>query len=145
MKIVCQPKILNIRNWIIFSFKRNIHVVNGVGSEKIDAIKYVRKKRRPGVNRGSSSGSYARRPRGDHAATTQRPRSDHAATTQRPRSAWRVDSLDRVARSHGTLLHRYSHYTVSLAYHVMAMWFLKCRLPFRKGFVSFIIKVSVVH
>ena len=36
---------------------------------------------------------------------------------------------------------RYSHYTVSLAHHVIAMWFLKCRIPYRKGFVRFIIKV----
>nr|XP_023024148.1 tuberin [Leptinotarsa decemlineata] len=33
---------------------------------------------------------------------------------------------------------RYDHYTVSLAHHVIAVWFLKCRLPFRKDFVKFI-------
>ena len=35
---------------------------------------------------------------------------------------------------------KFNQYTVSLAHHVIAMWFLKCRLSFRKGFVSFIIK-----
>lgn len=39
---------------------------------------------------------------------------------------------------------RYNHYTVSLAHHVIAVWFLKCRLPFRKDFVKFIIDVSKV-
>ncbi|XP_014260624.1 tuberin [Cimex lectularius] len=33
---------------------------------------------------------------------------------------------------------RYNHYTVSLAHHVIAAWFLKCRLPFRRDFVKFI-------
>ncbi|KAJ8913200.1 hypothetical protein NQ315_016142 [Exocentrus adspersus] len=33
---------------------------------------------------------------------------------------------------------KYNHYTVSLAHHVIAVWFLKCRLPFRKDFVKFI-------
>ncbi|XP_015588565.1 tuberin [Cephus cinctus] len=33
---------------------------------------------------------------------------------------------------------RYNHYTVSLAHHVIAVWFLKCRLPFRRDFVKFI-------
>ncbi|CAA9997539.1 unnamed protein product [Nesidiocoris tenuis] len=33
---------------------------------------------------------------------------------------------------------KYHHYTVSLAHHVIASWFLKCRLPFRKDFVKFI-------
>lgn len=33
---------------------------------------------------------------------------------------------------------KYNHYTVSLAHHVMAVWFLKCRLPFRRDFVKFI-------
>ncbi|CAH1986295.1 unnamed protein product [Acanthoscelides obtectus] len=33
---------------------------------------------------------------------------------------------------------RYDHYTVSLAHHVIAVWFLKCRVPFRKDFVKFI-------
>lgn len=35
---------------------------------------------------------------------------------------------------------KFNHYIVSLAYHVIAMWFLKCRLPFRRAFVSFIAK-----
>lgn len=34
---------------------------------------------------------------------------------------------------------KYNHYTVSLAHHVIAAWFLKCRLPFRRDFVKFII------
>ncbi|CAH1116150.1 unnamed protein product [Phaedon cochleariae] len=33
---------------------------------------------------------------------------------------------------------KYDHYIVSLAHHVIAVWFLKCRLPFRKDFVKFI-------
>ncbi|XP_060521768.1 tuberin [Cylas formicarius] len=33
---------------------------------------------------------------------------------------------------------KYNHYIVSLAYHVIAVWFLKCRLPFRRDFVRFI-------
>ncbi|XP_076652775.1 TSC complex subunit tuberin isoform X1 [Halictus rubicundus] len=35
--------------------------------------------------------------------------------------------------------YKYDHYTVSLAHHVIAVWFLKCRLPFRRDFVRFII------
>lgn len=35
---------------------------------------------------------------------------------------------------------KFNHYIVSLAYHVIAMWFLKCRLPFRRAFVQFITK-----
>ncbi|ESP04643.1 hypothetical protein LOTGIDRAFT_61259, partial [Lottia gigantea] len=35
---------------------------------------------------------------------------------------------------------KFSHYTVSLAHHVIAVWFIRCRLPFRKGFVKFIQK-----
>ena len=35
---------------------------------------------------------------------------------------------------------KFNQYTVSLAHHVIAMWFLKCRLSFRRGFVSYIIK-----
>ncbi|XP_076040511.1 TSC complex subunit tuberin isoform X2 [Oratosquilla oratoria] len=35
---------------------------------------------------------------------------------------------------------KFNHYIVSLAYHVIAMWFLKCRLPLRKLFVPFISK-----
>lgn len=34
---------------------------------------------------------------------------------------------------------RYNHYVVSLAHHVIAVWFLKCRLTFRRDFVRFII------
>lgn len=34
---------------------------------------------------------------------------------------------------------RYNHYVVSLAHHVIAAWFLKCRLSYRRNFVSFII------
>ncbi|XP_064629998.1 tuberin-like isoform X3 [Lineus longissimus] len=33
---------------------------------------------------------------------------------------------------------KFGHYTVSLAHHLIAMWFLKCRLPFRKTFVTYI-------
>jgi len=33
---------------------------------------------------------------------------------------------------------KYNHYTVSLAYHVIAVWFLKCRLPFRRDFVKLV-------
>ncbi|XP_039314149.1 tuberin isoform X1 [Solenopsis invicta] len=42
---------------------------------------------------------------------------------------------------------KYNHYTVSLAYHVIAVWFLKCRLPFRRDFVKFIttgLKANVI-
>ncbi|KAG0720159.1 Tuberin [Chionoecetes opilio] len=35
---------------------------------------------------------------------------------------------------------KFNHYIVSLAYHVISMWFLKCRLPFRRAFVQFITK-----
>jgi len=35
---------------------------------------------------------------------------------------------------------KFNHYTVSLAHHVIIMWFLKCRLSQRKDFVKFIIK-----
>jgi len=35
---------------------------------------------------------------------------------------------------------KFNHYTVSLAHHVIIMWFLKCRLANRKEFVKFIIK-----
>ncbi|XP_037872619.1 tuberin isoform X4 [Bombyx mori] len=34
---------------------------------------------------------------------------------------------------------RYNHYAVSLAHHVIAAWFLKCRLSYRRNFVRFII------
>lgn len=36
--------------------------------------------------------------------------------------------------------HKYDHYTVSLAHHVIAGWFLKCRLSLRKDFVKYILK-----
>lgn len=36
--------------------------------------------------------------------------------------------------------HKYDHYTVSLAHHVIAGWFLKCRLPLRRNFVNYVIK-----
>ncbi|XP_067006155.2 tuberin isoform X2 [Anabrus simplex] len=42
---------------------------------------------------------------------------------------------------------KYNHYTVSLAHHVIAVWFLKCRLPFRRDFVKFIttgLKANVI-
>ncbi|XP_039446332.1 tuberin isoform X2 [Culex pipiens pallens] len=43
--------------------------------------------------------------------------------------------------------YRYDHYTVSLAHHVIAGWFLKCRLPLRKNLVYYIVKAldSNVH
>lgn len=36
--------------------------------------------------------------------------------------------------------HKYDHYTVSLAHHVIAGWFLKCKLSWRKDFVLYILK-----
>ncbi|XP_052262650.1 tuberin-like isoform X2 [Dreissena polymorpha] len=35
---------------------------------------------------------------------------------------------------------KFSHYTVSLAHHVIAIWFIRCRLSFRKDLVPFIQK-----
>ena len=35
---------------------------------------------------------------------------------------------------------KFNHYTVSLAHHVIIMWFLKCRLSSRRDFVKFIVK-----
>ncbi|KAJ8682291.1 hypothetical protein QAD02_018083 [Eretmocerus hayati] len=35
---------------------------------------------------------------------------------------------------------KYNHYTVSLAHHVIAVWFLKCRLPLRRSFAKYITK-----
>ena len=35
---------------------------------------------------------------------------------------------------------KFNHYTVSLAHHVIIMWFLKCRLNNRRDFVKFIVK-----
>lgn len=32
-----------------------------------------------------------------------------------------------------------------LAHHVIAMWFIRCRLPFRKDFVPYITKVGAGH
>ena len=37
---------------------------------------------------------------------------------------------------------KYNHYTVSLAHHVIAVWFLKCRLPLRRNFARYITKVK---
>merc|ERR1719412_2942805 len=34
---------------------------------------------------------------------------------------------------------KFDEYTVSLAHHVIVMWFLKCRLAYRQNFVQFII------
>uniref|UniRef100_A0A8B9HPN1 Tuberin n=1 Tax=Astyanax mexicanus TaxID=7994 RepID=A0A8B9HPN1_ASTMX len=38
---------------------------------------------------------------------------------------------------------KFNQYIVSLAHHVIAMWFIRCRLPFRKDFVQYITKVCV--
>lgn len=35
---------------------------------------------------------------------------------------------------------KFNQYIVALAHHVIAMWFLKCRIPFRKDFAKFISK-----
>uniref|UniRef100_A0A1Y1N0Q7 Rap-GAP domain-containing protein n=1 Tax=Photinus pyralis TaxID=7054 RepID=A0A1Y1N0Q7_PHOPY len=35
---------------------------------------------------------------------------------------------------------KYNHYIVSLAHHVIAVWFLSCRLPFRREFITYISK-----
>ncbi len=35
--------------------------------------------------------------------------------------------------------YKFDTYTVSLAHHVIIMWFLKCRLSYRQNFVQFII------
>uniref|UniRef100_A0A4W4GQ16 Tuberin n=1 Tax=Electrophorus electricus TaxID=8005 RepID=A0A4W4GQ16_ELEEL len=35
---------------------------------------------------------------------------------------------------------KFNQYIVSLAHHVIAMWFIRCRLPFRKDFVQYITK-----
>uniref|UniRef100_H0XFR4 Tuberin n=1 Tax=Otolemur garnettii TaxID=30611 RepID=H0XFR4_OTOGA len=35
---------------------------------------------------------------------------------------------------------KFNQYIVCLAHHVIAMWFIRCRLPFRKDFVNFITK-----
>lgn len=40
---------------------------------------------------------------------------------------------------------RYDHYTVSLAHHVIAVWFLKCRLSLRRDFVKYITKGLQTH
>ena len=36
---------------------------------------------------------------------------------------------------------KFNHYTVSLAHHVIIMWFLKCRLTQRKDFVECKVRV----
>ncbi|XP_071965999.1 tuberin-like isoform X2 [Antedon mediterranea] len=41
---------------------------------------------------------------------------------------------------HYTNPRKFSVYVVSLAHHVISMWFIKCRLPFRREFVRFITK-----
>lgn len=38
---------------------------------------------------------------------------------------------------------RFNQYIVCLAHHVIAMWFIRCRLPFRKDFVPYITKVCL--
>ncbi|KAM6939958.1 LOW QUALITY PROTEIN: tuberin [Xenentodon cancila] len=35
---------------------------------------------------------------------------------------------------------KFNQYIVSMAHHVIAMWFIRCRLPFRKDFVQYITK-----
>lgn len=35
---------------------------------------------------------------------------------------------------------KFSRYTVALAHHVIALWFLKCKTEFRPAFASFIMK-----
>ncbi|GAB6025853.1 hypothetical protein CHUAL_011832 [Chamberlinius hualienensis] len=35
---------------------------------------------------------------------------------------------------------KFHHFTVSLAHHVIAMWFIKCRITYRRDFVRFIVK-----
>lgn len=40
--------------------------------------------------------------------------------------------------------YKYDHYTVSLAHHVIAGWFLKCKVPLRRNFVNYIIKVTQI-
>lgn len=39
---------------------------------------------------------------------------------------------------------RFNQYIVCLAHHVIAMWFIRCRLPFRKDFVPYITKVMAL-
>ena len=39
---------------------------------------------------------------------------------------------------------RYSQYTITLAYHVIAAWFIRSRVAYRKAFVGFVSKVSEV-
>ncbi|XP_072035978.1 tuberin-like isoform X2 [Amphiura filiformis] len=41
---------------------------------------------------------------------------------------------------HYTNPFKFNLYIVSLAHHVIAMWFIKCRLPFRKAFVNCIVR-----
>ncbi|EFX68537.1 putative tuberous sclerosis 2 isoform 3-like protein [Daphnia pulex] len=35
---------------------------------------------------------------------------------------------------------KFNHYVVSLAHHVVSLWFLSCKLPLRKNFVCYIVK-----
>ena len=35
---------------------------------------------------------------------------------------------------------QFNHYVVSLAHHVVSLWFLSCKLPLRKNFVCYIVK-----
>lgn len=51
--------------------------------------------------------------------------------------------MDRLPLTFFFLLSRFNQYIVSLAHHVIAMWFIRCRLPFRKDFVQYITKVPV--
>uniref|UniRef100_A0A8D2M6N0 Tuberin n=1 Tax=Zonotrichia albicollis TaxID=44394 RepID=A0A8D2M6N0_ZONAL len=39
---------------------------------------------------------------------------------------------------------KFNQYIVCLAHHVIAMWFIRCRLPFRKDFVPYITKVMAL-
>lgn len=38
------------------------------------------------------------------------------------------------------LFQQFNHYVVSLAHHVVSLWFLSCKLPLRKNFVCYIVK-----
>ena len=44
-----------------------------------------------------------------------------------------------------SLFNRFGHCTVSMAHHVINIWFIHCRLPFRKLFVKYIVRVSVAN
>lgn len=45
---------------------------------------------------------------------------------------------------HDFSIPRYSQYTITLAYHVIAAWFIRSRVAYRKAFVGFVSKVSEV-